>query len=128
MDGTRAYFSNTGSYLSLTAPGTTSSPASPRPPTGRIAELPWESPGYYGWASGTSFSAPEVAGVSDLVWGVNPRLTAQQVASVLEQSATGDGWNPQLGWGALNAAAAVELARVTPGKALLRVKRSHRRP
>jgi subtilisin family serine protease len=85
MDGTRAYFSNTGSYLSLTAPGTTSSPASPRPPTGRIA-------------------------------------------SVLEQSATGDGWNPQLGWGALNAAAAVELARVTPGKALLRVKRSHRRP
>jgi subtilisin family serine protease len=128
MDGTRAYFSNTGSYLSLAAPGYNVFAGESASSDWPHAEVPWESPGYYGWASGTSFSAPEVAGVSALVWGVNPRLTARQVAWVLKYSATGNGWNPQLGWGTLNAAAAVELARVTPGKALQRVKRSRRRP
>ena len=127
MDGTRAYFSNTGSYLSLAAPGYNVFAGESATSDWPHAELPWQSPGYYGWASGTSFSAPEVAGVSALVWGVNPQLTAPQVAWVLKHSATGNGWSPQLGWGTLNAAAAVELARVTPGKALQRVKRSRRR-
>jgi len=126
MDGTRAYFSNTGSYLSLAAPGYNVFAGESASSDWPRAEVPWESPGYYGWASGTSFSAPEVAGVSALVWGVNPRLTAPQVAWVLKHSATGSGWSPQLGWGMLDAAAAVQLARVTPGKALLRVKRSRR--
>ena len=89
--------------------------------------MPWYSPGYYGWASGTSFSSPEAAGVAALVWGVNPRLTASQVGWVLKHSATGNGWNSQFGWGTLNAAAAVELARVTPGKALRRVAHVHTR-
>jgi subtilisin family serine protease len=128
MDGTRAYFSNTGSYLSLAAPGYNVFAGESASSDWPHAEVPWESPGYYGWASGTSFSAPEVAGVSALVWGVNPQLTAPQVAWVLKHSATGNGWSPQLGWGTLNAAAAVELARVTSGKALLRAKRSRRRP
>ena len=121
MDGTRAYFSNTGSYISLAAPGYNVFAAESGDSDWPHANVPWYSPGYYGWASGTSFSSPEVAGVAALVWGVNPRLTAPQVAWVLKHSATGSGWNPQLGWGTLNAAAAVQLARVTPGKALLRV-------
>ena len=81
------------------------------------AQLPWASAGYYGWASGTSFAAPEVAGVAALVWGVNPSLTVKQVALVIKQSASGSTWNHELGWGSLDAAAAVQLALETRGQA-----------
>ena len=122
MDGTRAYFSNTGSYLSLAAPGynvfAAESAAAPWP----RAQLPWASPGFYGWASGTSFSSPEVAGAAALVWAANPKLTAQQVAWVLKHSADGGAWNRELGWGRLDAAAAVELAQHTMGAALRRAR------
>jgi hypothetical protein len=37
---------------------------------------------------------------------------------VLEESASGTGWNPELGWGRLDAAAAVQLALRTPGETL----------
>jgi subtilisin family serine protease len=117
MDGTRAYFSNTGSYLSLAAPGYNVFAAESADAPWPRAQLPWASPGFYGWASGTSFAAPEVAGVAALVWAANPRLTAQQVAKVLKQSASGTGWNRELGWGRLNAAAAVALAQATRGLA-----------
>src|SRR5215210_2197062 len=118
MDGTRAYFSNTGSYISLAAPGFNVFAAESADSNWPRAELPWASAGYYGWASGTSFAAPQVAGVAALVWGVNPRLTVRQVAQVLKQSADGATWNSRLGWGRLDAAAAVELAQVTRGEAL----------
>ena len=118
MDGKRAYFSNTGSYLSLAAPGYNVFAAESADAQWPRAQLPWASPGYYGWASGTSFAAPEVAGVAALVWGANPKLTARQVATVLKQSADGDRWNRELGWGRLDAAAAVELALRTRGAAL----------
>jgi thermitase len=118
MDGSRAYFSNTGSYLSLAAPGYNVFAAESAEAPWPRAQLPWASPGYYGWASGTSFSSPEVAGAAALVWGANPKLTAQQVASVLKQSADGNGWNRELGWGRLDAAAAVQLALQTKGLAL----------
>src|SRR6266576_2399837 len=127
-DGTRAYFSNTGSYLSLAAPGynvfASESAASEWP----HAQVPWDSPGFYGWASGTSFSAPEVAGVAALVWGANPLLTARQVAQVLKRSAHGSGWTPELGWGTLDAGAAVALAQATKGHALRRARRHEPRP
>lgn len=118
MDGSRAYFSNTGSYVSLAAPGYNVFAAESADSDWPRAELPWASPGYYGWASGTSFAAPEVAGVAALVWGANPRLTARQVARVLKRSASGDTWNSELGWGRLDAAAAVQLATETHGSAL----------
>jgi subtilisin family serine protease len=118
MDGTRADFSNTGSYLSLAAPGENVFAAESADSDWPRANLPWASPGTYGWASGTSFAAPEVAGAAALVWAANPRLSATQVAQVLKQSATGTSWNAELGWGRLDAAAAVQLALQTPGKAL----------
>ena len=118
MNGTRAYFSNTGSYLSLAAPGYNVFAAESAEAAWPRAQLPWASPGVYGWASGTSFSSPEVAGAAALVWAANPRLTAQQVASVLKQSADGDKWNRELGWGRLDAAAAVQLATQTTSAAL----------
>ena len=120
MDGTRADFSNTGSYLSLAAPGMNVFAAESSDAGWPRADVPWASPGYYGWASGTSFSAPEVAGAAALVWGANPWLTARQVAKVLKRSAAGGPWNEELGWGRLDAAAAVRLALATHGAGLRR--------
>jgi hypothetical protein len=45
------------------------------------------------------------------------------VAKVLKQSATGTSWNRELGWGRLDAAAAVELSLRTHGLALRTVTR-----
>jgi subtilisin family serine protease len=118
MNGSRASFSNTGSYLSLAAPGFNVFAAESAASAWPRAQLPWSSPGYYGWASGTSFASPEVAGAAALVWGANPQLTAQQVADVLKESADGNGWNRELGWGRLDAAAAVRLAQQTKSAAL----------
>src|ERR687888_992008 len=127
MDGTRAPFSNTGSYVSLAAPGENVFAAESADSDWPRAQPSWSSPGYYGWASGTSFAAPEVAGAAALVWGANPSLTARQVATILEQSASGGDWSPQLGWGRLDAAAAVRLAQSIPSEAL-RTARQDPRP
>jgi subtilisin family serine protease len=117
LDGTRAFFSNTGSELSLVAPGEnvfadvsslSSTDEYPR------AELPGASAGSYGFASGTSFAAPEVAGVAALVFGANPLLHAAQVADIIKQTASNGGqWNPETGYGIVNAAAAVARAAGT---------------
>ena len=113
--GKRAFFSNTGSQISLAAPGdnvfgaiasTSSKEWWPR------YTLPGSSAGLYGWSSGTSFSTPEVAGAAALVWAANPSLTAQQVAAILKATASGGGkWSPRLGYGIIDVAAAVASAQ-----------------
>ena len=122
--GVRASFSNGGPQLSLLAPGTYNTKCT----VGILGAIPTSAPDFddadscsvtmthadgarYAYASGTSFSAPEVAGVAALVWSLKPSLTSTQVAAVLEQTATrpqGSGWNAISGWGVLNANAAVE--------------------
>ncbi|MGH2921878.1 MAG: S8 family peptidase [Gaiellaceae bacterium] len=114
MAGKRAYFSNTGTHISLAAPGdgvfsavASTSAARDWP---RYA-LPGSITGLYGWSSGTSFSTPQVTGAAALVWAANPQLTAQQVAGVLKSTASGHGrWTPSLGFGVLDVAAAVGAA------------------
>jgi subtilisin family serine protease len=109
--GERAFFSNTGSYLSLAAPGENVFAALSGYSDWSRLSLPGSRTGIYGFASGTSFSTPEVAGVAALVWGANPALSAQQVATILKRTASGHGtWNPGLGFGVLDAGAAVALA------------------
>jgi subtilisin family serine protease len=118
--GTRALFSNTGSQVSLAAPGESvfgalsswASPAAyPRVP------LPGSARGAYGFASGTSFAAPEVAGAAALVRAANPLLRADEVIQILKESASGHGsWSPALGYGILNVSAAVALAQGRPLK------------
>jgi subtilisin family serine protease len=115
--GARASFSNTGSHVSLAAPGvgvfsavSSASPLSSYPRT----ELPGALGGLYGYGSGTSFAAPQVSGAAALVWAANPQLRAAQVASILEQTASGRGsWNAGLGYGVLDVAAAVAKAQTT---------------
>ena len=49
-----------------------------------------------------------------LVWAANPKLRAEEVASILEQTASGRGrWSPELGYGVLDVAAAVARAAWT---------------
>jgi subtilisin family serine protease len=110
----RASFSSTGSYISVAAPGEnvfaalssqSEEGAYPRVP------LPGSLSGLYGFGSGTSFASPQVAGAAALVWGVNPKLTAAEVAQVLKDTAQGAGaWNPELGYGVIDVAAAVARA------------------
>jgi subtilisin family serine protease len=113
--GVRAPFSSTGTHVSLAAPGeavfsalSASSPASryPRVP------LPGSAGGVYGYGSGTSFAAPQVSGAAALVWAANPQLRAEEVASILEQTASGQSsWNAELGYGVLDVAAAIARAQ-----------------
>jgi len=93
VQGARAPFSESGSFVSLAAPGASVFGAA------------------HGFASGTSFAAPEVAGAAALVWAANPQLSARQVARILEETASGGGvWTPDLGFGVIDVAAAVEQA------------------
>lgn len=118
MAGNRASFSNTGTHISLAAPGEnvfgavaggTKSAEWPR------YALPGSSAGLYGWSSGTSFSTPQVAGAAALVMAANPQLSAQQVAGILKATASGHGaWNRALGYGVLDVAAAVAAATGQP--------------
>jgi len=123
--GVRASFANTGSWVSLAAPGenvfgAVSQLASPALYPRSL--LPGAQAGLYGYASGTSFAAPQVAGAAALVWAANPLLTAQQVAQILKQTASGHGdWTPDVGFGVLDVAAAVALASTgDPGYASTR--------
>lgn len=109
--GKRASFSNTGSQISLAAPGAHVFAAvaanSPRDWWPRY-DLPGSLAGLYGWSSGTSFATPEVAGAAALVWAANPSLTATQVAGILKATASGRGkWTPGLGYGEIDVAVAV---------------------
>ena len=118
MAGTRADFSNTGSQISLAAPGENVFSAIAGGSSGRWwprSRLPGSHAGLYGWSSGTSFSTPQVAGAAALVWAANPALTAQQVAAILKSTASGNGrWSPRLGYGVIDVAAAVAAARGEP--------------
>jgi subtilisin family serine protease len=118
--GGLAFFSDSGDNLSLLAPGSYRGPCS-----GVLVAAPisvdfvaacapsWTSEpgGSYAYVSGTSFAAPEVAGVAALIWAARPGLTNYQVASILKQSArrAGTRWTPAAGCGTLDAGAALEL-------------------
>jgi subtilisin family serine protease len=116
--GGRAAFSSTGTHVSLAAPGAdvfSALSASSSPLRYPRTALPGALGGVYGYGSGTSFAAPQVAGAAALVWAANPQLRAAQVAAILEQTASGRGsWNAELGYGVLDVAAAVAKAQTTP--------------
>ncbi len=124
--GERAFFSNTGSHVSLAAPGqgvfgavASTAPLSAYP---RVA-LPGSTSGFYGFGSGTSFAAPQVAGAAALVIAANPLLRADEVAQILKESASGRGlWTPSLGYGILDVAAAVARAQGRPSVSLTGIR------
>ncbi|MFF3844940.1 S8 family serine peptidase [Streptomyces sp. NPDC002328] len=83
--------------------------------------LSTRSGGGYGTSTGTSFAAPCAAGCAALAIAVNPELTRDQLRAVMHESADkiggsgvlydADGHNDDYGFGRVNAAQAVDLAR-----------------
>jgi serine protease AprX len=122
--GRLADFSSRGSFGSslfrptLVAPGVAViAPRSSTSATGALglatgadlAQLaPSEAP-YYTTASGTSFSAPQVAGTIALMLEANPKLTPSQIKDILQRTATPlpNYYAHEVGAGMLNAHAAV---------------------
>lgn len=73
----------------------------------------------YGTMSGTSMSAPCVAGVLALEFAANAKLTAAQAVDILYSTATDlgtKGWDREFGYGEVNAASAAQRARSGTGK------------
>jgi thermitase len=66
--------------------------------------------GYATW-SGTSFSAPIVAGTAALVLSVKPSMSASTLVSLLEQNADNIGSSTYFGYGRVNAFKAVTAAQ-----------------
>lgn len=121
-NGNRTSFSNRGQHLTVAAPGemiwtTTTRACLAADPTG--AACPPDAADYT-YASGTSFSSPATAGVVALVLeaaGGPGALGARQVRKILIDTAydpQGDGFDENLGWGIVDAAAAVVRATEAP--------------
>jgi thermitase len=95
----KASWSSFGGHVDIAAPGV------------NIAST--NTAGAYGSYSGTSYSAPIVAGVVALMRSANPALPPSQVESILFQTALdrgAAGFDGVFGWGRVNAAAAVAAA------------------
>jgi serine protease len=91
----RAVFAGRGTQISLAAYGT-------------------YGPGGSDGLLGTSMSAPQVAGVAALMRQLNPDLPPADVVRILKQTArrpSDVAWTPELGWGILDAGAALAAAR-----------------
>ena len=126
-DGELAPFTNTGSYVALTAPGAAGPPVAPDPggiagpPVGLTVAAP---DGGYQTLASTDMAAALTAGVAALIRGRYPWLTAAEVTQAIEDGATAPGSGPAgsgaaspgaaPGWGhgALNAGNALARAAV----------------
>jgi subtilisin family serine protease len=97
-DPLRQWESNFGPEVDVAAPGMNILSCLPVEPD----EVP------YGWASGTSMSAPHVAGLAALIKSLKPHLTAAEIMSVIRYSADDinssiyPGKDDYIGYGRLN--------------------------
>ena len=83
-DGRKTSYSNLGSTVALLAPGGTSGqPLYSLSNTGLTAPVA----DTYAQYLGTSFSAPQAAGVASLMLAVNPSLTPEQLVTLIKQTA-----------------------------------------
>jgi subtilisin family serine protease len=127
-DGSVPSFSNRDSvYDDISAPGQRIFSTFPRKLTARIAACRDQgysscAPQVYRRGDGTSFAAPQVAAAAAMLLSLRPRLTPDQVATLLERhavDATPDngcdacrpGRDQLTGWGRLDVAAAVDALR-----------------
>lgn len=109
----RVPFSNYGSNLDIVAPG--------------VNIYSTYLFNQYVYSEGTSFSAPQVSAIAALILSVNPNLTNQDVRNIIESTAEkvredlyeytyysehpNDTWNNQMGYGLVDAYAAVMKAK-----------------
>ncbi len=118
-DGETWWGSNFGSQLDIVAPGVLNYS------TDRSGTVGYTNNNYIPNFNGTSSACPHVAGVAALILSVNPCLTGQQVRDIIEQTAQKVGgysysttagrpngtWNNQMGYGLVDAHAAVLMAQ-----------------
>ena len=129
--GRRASFAGRGSQISLAAPGAFEGGGGPG---GIFSDFPGNPteleaggsllfPGSdcrcrttfggdsrFAYLQGTSMAAPIVAGVAAMARRLNPDATVADTIRALKETATrpaGSGWDPELGWGIIDAAAAL---------------------
>jgi uncharacterized repeat protein (TIGR01451 family) len=96
-----AYFSNRGPQVDVAAPG-----------VDIYSTWPWRD-GYF-TKSGTSMASPHVSGLAALIWTARPDLSAAMVRRVITSTVNDIGpvgWDESVGWGRVNANAAVALVR-----------------
>jgi len=119
--GSRAYYSNHGAGVEISAPG--GSMSSSNDPNGIFSTLNTGTThpvsDTYGYYQGTSMAAPQVTGVVSLMFSVNPSLTPAKVLEILQSTAKsfdrGGNCNTSIcGSGIVDAAAAVTAA-LPPG-------------
>jgi len=106
-------FSNTGSYVALTAPGGDRAPTTSMDPAAGETGLTVAAPGGgYETLASTDMSAALTTGVAALIRGRYPSLTAAEVTQAIEGGATAprSGGKGGRGHGALNAANALTKA------------------
>jgi serine protease len=139
--GTRASFAGRGSQISLAGFGAFEGPG----PRGIFSSFPGNAtelensgggllfPGSqcmcrttfngdnrYAYLQGTSMAAPIVAGIAAMARHLNPDASAADIIRALKESASrpaGSGWNPDLGWGIVDAGAAINAVRAIDRRA-----------
>jgi serine protease len=119
-DGNRAYYSNYGTSVEITAPGGETVPTGSNGVLSTL-NLGTTSPGTHGYAyyQGTSMATPHVAGVVSLMLSKNPYLTPAQVTNLLQANVTafplGSTCTTSIcGAGILNAAAVLQAVANPP--------------
>ncbi|MGH2897630.1 MAG: S8 family peptidase, partial [Solirubrobacteraceae bacterium] len=140
--GTRASFAGRGSQISLAAPGAFGDGIGPNgifgafpanatelenggggllfPAPGCRCRAAFNGDPRYAYLQGTSMAAPIVSGIAAMARKVNPDATAADVIRALKASAArpaGSGWNAELGWGVVDAGAAITAVRAIDHRA-----------
>jgi subtilisin family serine protease len=134
-DGHRASFAGSGSEISMAAYGAFGGGGGPKgifsafaanrtemedgsplptgdPPCG--CRTTFQGDSRYAYLEGTSVAAPMVTAAAAMMRHLNPDLSSADVIRLLEQTARrppGAPWSPDLGWGILDAGAALAAAR-----------------
>ena len=128
----RAYFAGRGTQISLAAYGAFGTPGGPAgifgafpanitsldtgpPPNAPCAcRTTFQGDKRYAYIQGTSMAAPMVAAVAALMSHLNPDLNAGDIIRLIKETANrpaGARFSPELGWGILDARAALDAAR-----------------
>lgn len=87
-----------------------------QPEYGVVSAISQEHGGYAEW-SGGCMSVPHVSALAALIWSKHPSLSIEQVSNVIRNTArqpvgNGEGWNPFVGHGVIDAGAALRVDRV----------------